>query len=87
LLLDRTTLLTVFHSLLAIQGDPHDALQIAADVGSKQNFATHWGTWCMSDERWDDPIHDLASALKKESLPTDFLVTLPFGKTVLIPKR
>ncbi|UZJ56641.1 hypothetical protein CBS101457_005961 [Exobasidium rhododendri] len=66
-------------------GDPHDALRIAADLGSsKQNFATHWGTFAMSDERWDEPIADLKSALERENLPEDYLVTLPFGKTVAI---
>ena len=71
--------------LFSSQGDPHDALQIAADVGAQRSFATHWGTWSMSDERWDEPVYDLEKALSKENLPQDYLVTLPFGKTVDIP--
>ena len=64
------------------KGNPHDALRIAADVGCKQAYATHWGTWCMSDERWDEPLVDLEAALHQEGIARDYLVTLPFGKTV-----
>lgn len=69
---------------LLSQGSPHDALKIAADVGSEHSFATHWGTWCMSDERWDEPLEDLKAALQREKLPRDYLKTLPFGQTVQI---
>lgn len=67
-----------------LQGSPHDALKIAADVGAKQSFATHWGTWCMSDERWDEPLLDLKAALKQEKLPGKYLTTPPFGRTVQV---
>jgi N-acyl-phosphatidylethanolamine-hydrolysing phospholipase D len=65
-------------------GSPHDALKIAADVGAKQSFATHWGTWCMSDERWDAPLEDLQASLQKSNIPKDYLKTVPFGKTTRI---
>jgi hypothetical protein len=38
----------------------------------------------MSDERWDEPLTDLGAALEREKLPKDYLITLPFGKTVTV---
>ena len=28
--------------------DPHGAVCVARDVGARQSFGMHWGTWCMS---------------------------------------
>ncbi|EDP41804.1 hypothetical protein MGL_3806 [Malassezia globosa CBS 7966] len=42
--------------------DPHGAVCVARDVGARQSFGMHWGTWCMSDERWDAPPRDLPAS-------------------------
>lgn len=64
--------------------DPEGSVRIARALGAPagNNFATHWGTWSMSDERWDDPPKDLALALKKHELPCDLLRTVAFGETI-----
>lgn len=28
--------------------DPHGAVRVARDIGSRRAFGMHWGTWCMS---------------------------------------
>lgn len=61
--------------------DPHGSVRVAQRIGARQSFGMHWGTWCMSDERWDAPPHDLALALKREQRPAHFLRTVAFGKT------
>lgn len=67
---------------MAIQHcDPQGSLQIARDVGAKMAFATHWGTWQMSDEHWDEPPKDLDKALNEAGLPKEYFKTVPFGRT------
>ena len=61
--------------------DPYGSVRVAQRIGARQSFGMHWGTWCMSDERWDAPPHDLALALKREQRPAHFLRTVAFGKT------
>ncbi|WFD31506.1 N-acetylphosphatidylethanolamine-hydrolyzing phospholipase D [Malassezia sp. CBS 17886] len=64
--------------------DPLGAVRVALDVGAKQAFAMHWGTWCMSDERWDDAPRDLEDARKRECVPPAQLCTVPFGTTQIV---
>lgn len=61
---------------------PKDAVQMALDVGARQAFGTHWGTWSMSDEHWDQPPEDLKKALDEQRLSRSYFRTLPFGETV-----
>lgn len=61
--------------------DPHGAVCVAKDIGARSSFGMHWGTWCMSDERWDAPLHDLATALQAEGKSSKFLRTVAMGAT------
>lgn len=58
-----------------------ESVQVTHDVGSKRGFAMHWGTWQMSDERWDDPHRELQQELTARGDAPDQLMTVPFGKT------
>ncbi|GAC75372.1 predicted Zn-dependent hydrolase [Moesziomyces antarcticus T-34] len=59
-----------------------ESVQVTRDIGSKRAFAMHWGTWQMSDERWDDPYWQLHKELRATS-PDDpnRLLAVPFGRT------
>ncbi|WFC98304.1 N-acetylphosphatidylethanolamine-hydrolyzing phospholipase D [Malassezia yamatoensis] len=65
--------------------DPHGSVCVAQDIGARKSFATHWGTWNMSDERWDDPPKDLEHALEAEHQPSSYLETVAFGATHAVP--
>lgn len=64
--------------------DPHGAVRAARRLGTRRAFGMHWGTWCMSDERWDAPPHDLALALAAEGEPPEFFSTVPLGYTTYL---
>ncbi|PWZ03476.1 Metallo-hydrolase/oxidoreductase [Testicularia cyperi] len=57
-----------------------ESVQVTRDIGSKRGFAMHWGTWQMSDERWDDPHRELHEELQKTGEDPQRLLTVPFGK-------
>ena len=50
--------------------NPTQAVQVHQDVQSQQSMAFHWGTFNLSDEGWDEPIHDLESAMTEKGLQT-----------------
>lgn len=59
-----------------------ESVQVTRDIGSKRAFAMHWGTWQMSDERWDDPYWQLHRELQQTSSDDpERLLAVPFGKT------
>ncbi|EPQ27106.1 uncharacterized protein PFL1_05388 [Pseudozyma flocculosa PF-1] len=62
-----------------------ESVQVVKDVGARRAFAMHWGTWQMSDERWDDPPRELARELEKRGEPQDTLRRVGFGETVDVP--
>jgi N-acyl-phosphatidylethanolamine-hydrolysing phospholipase D len=61
--------------------NPHEAVKIHLDTGSKQSFAMHWGTFPLTAEPPGDPPIELAKALDDARLsPSQFLV-LDIGET------
>ena len=60
--------------------NPEEALQVALDLGSKKNYAMHWGTFPLSDEETLEPPKLLEEALTKKSLPVDFFEILKPGQ-------
>ncbi|HEX4856868.1 MAG TPA: MBL fold metallo-hydrolase, partial [Limnobacter sp.] len=59
-----------------------EAVQIHKDVGSRQSLGIHWGTFELTDEPLDQPIGDLAQALKKNEMPEDSFRLLGHGDTI-----
>ena len=45
--------------------NPEEALQVALDLGSKKNYAMHWGTFQLTDEETLEPPALLEEALTK----------------------
>lgn len=47
--------------------DPTEAVQIAIDIGARHMLGVHWGTFCLTDEPWDEPSELLASAMRAQA--------------------
>lgn len=62
--------------------NPDEAVQIHQDVQSKMSMGIHWGTFELTDEPLDQPIGDLASALKAKKIPQDSFQLLGHGDTI-----
>ncbi|KAN0063745.1 hypothetical protein ACQY0O_003795 [Thecaphora frezii] len=63
-----------------------ESVQVVKDVGARCGFAMHWGTWQMSDERWDDPPRELADEIARRGEPAETLRCVGFGETVEVAK-
>jgi L-ascorbate metabolism protein UlaG (beta-lactamase superfamily) len=58
-----------------IHVSPDEAVKIHLDVKSKQSIASHFGTFPLADDSYEDPITDLKKALHDNSLPeSDFMI-------------
>lgn len=62
---------------------PEGACQIHLDLGVKHSVGVHWGTWILSDERYDDPPKDLVKAREKLGVAEDAFVVVPPGRTLV----
>jgi L-ascorbate metabolism protein UlaG (beta-lactamase superfamily) len=58
--------------------NPAEAVQAHRDVGARRSIGMHWGTFQLTDEGRDDPVHALAAARQEAGLlPEDFRVLHP----------
>ncbi len=60
--------------------NPEEALQVALDLGSKKNYAMHWGTFSLTDEDTLEPPKLLQEALSKKGLSPSFFEILKPGQ-------
>lgn len=60
--------------------DPKGSVAIAKDIGAKKAFATHWGTWMMSEEPWDEPVKLLREEV--EGKEGDWFRATGMGETI-----
>jgi L-ascorbate metabolism protein UlaG (beta-lactamase superfamily) len=63
--------------------NPADAVQAFADLGAKRAIGMHFGTFQLTDEAIDAPLHDLAEARTHAGLAEDAFTALDFGETRL----
>ena len=68
----------------SIHVDPHEAVQIHIDVGSRQSVACHWGTFVLTDEPLNEPPKLLECALAERSIPPEKFRVLKFGETIKV---
>ena len=61
--------------------DPAEAVQVMRDIGAQQAVGIHWGTFPLTDEALDQPIADLASALKAADVPAERFLLFRHGET------
>jgi len=62
-----------------IHCSPGEAVEIFKDLGSPQSIASHFGTFPLADDSWEDPIDQLRDALKRDGIPEDRFLMLKEG--------
>ncbi len=65
--------------------DPFDAVQLMLDLQAHQAFGVHWGTFGLTQEPLDQPLTDLAQALRERGLPPEQVWLLKAGETRAVP--
>ena len=67
--------------------DLMEAVQVHLDLGAKRSLGVHWGTFSLSDEPLDQPLHELNAARIAKGVPEDAFFILPIGATRRIEPR
>ena len=62
--------------------DPEEAVKAFKIIGARQFVGMHWGTFKLSDEPLDEPMHVLPEIWEKEELERSRLETGTLGKIV-----
>jgi L-ascorbate metabolism protein UlaG (beta-lactamase superfamily) len=65
--------------------NPAEAVKAHRDLSAKHSIGMHFGTFQLSAEAIDQPLHDLARALKEQGVPESAFVTLEVGETRIYP--
>ena len=64
--------------------NPREAVQAHIDLGSQQSVGIHWGTFQLTYESVDQPLHDLEQAVQELQIPHDRFWAMEFGETRVI---
>jgi L-ascorbate metabolism protein UlaG (beta-lactamase superfamily) len=64
--------------------NPDDAVQVHADVGARQSIASHFGTFRLTAEGIDAPVHALREACAARSVPHEEFRALAAGESIVI---
>ena len=75
-----------------VHTDPAGAVSMHRDLRVGKSVGVHWGTWIMSDERYDDPVRELGRVLElsspsesdQQAVPKDDFAVLPTGRTLVV---
>lgn len=67
-----------------VHTNPQGSVSIHRDLGIKKSIGVHWGTWIMSDERYDDPVKVLEQAKSEKDIGKEEFVVLPVGRTFVV---
>ena len=59
--------------------NPEEAVQAHLDLDAAESIGMHFGTFRLTSEGIDDPLHDLAAACRAWSIPPSRFTTLAFG--------
>jgi L-ascorbate metabolism protein UlaG (beta-lactamase superfamily) len=69
-----------------IHMNPADALQAHLDLEARQSIAMHFGRFQLTPEGIDEPVRDLAKALRQQGLPAERFLALRAGESVWLGK-
>jgi L-ascorbate metabolism protein UlaG (beta-lactamase superfamily) len=64
--------------------NPAEAVQAHLDLGASRSIGMHFGTFQLTPEGIDQPVHDLATALSERGLPAEQFRTLEVGDSVQV---
>lgn len=67
-----------------IHCSPAEAVQIHLDARSQQSIASHFGTFPLADDGYDDPVTDLMMALVASGIPPADFQALKEGTSVTV---
>jgi N-acyl-phosphatidylethanolamine-hydrolysing phospholipase D len=67
--------------------DLNEAVQVHLDLGAKRSLGVHWGTFSLSDEPLDQPLHELHAARLAKGVAEGQFFILPIGATRCIEPR
>jgi N-acyl-phosphatidylethanolamine-hydrolysing phospholipase D len=67
--------------------DLPEAVQVHRDLGAKRSLGVHWGTFSLSDEPLDQPIHELEAARAGKGVSEEDFFIMPIGATRRLPPR
>jgi len=67
--------------------NPEEAVQAHLDLGAKQSVGMHFGTFQLTDESIDDPIHETIRHIRERNIdPNDFKIP-QFGETFIVKRK
>jgi len=67
-----------------IHMNPAEAVQAHLDLGARQSIAMHFGTFQLTPEGIDEPVRDLATALRQRGVSAEQFRTVDVGESVLV---
>jgi N-acyl-phosphatidylethanolamine-hydrolysing phospholipase D len=62
--------------------NPAESVQAHLDLGARQSIAMHFGTFQLTPEAIDQPVRDLAAALRDRGVPAEQFRTLEVGESL-----
>jgi len=67
-----------------IHMNPAEAVQAHFDLGARQSIAMHFGTFQLTPEGFDEPVRELATALRQRGVSAEQFRTVDVGESVLV---
>jgi len=68
-----------------IHMNPVEAVQAHLDLAARQSIAMHYGTFQLTPEGIDEPVRELAQALRERGVPAERFRTVEVGESVSLP--
>jgi L-ascorbate metabolism protein UlaG (beta-lactamase superfamily) len=67
-----------------VHTSPEEAVKIHLDIKSQLSIGSHFGTFALADEGFEDPVNDLRIAKNKLQIPDTAFITLEEGQPFVI---
>jgi|GEM_PF-2909749 len=65
-----------------IHMNPAEAVQAHLDLGARRSIAMHFGTFQLTAEGIDDPVRELAAALRERGVPAEQFQAIEVGESL-----
>ena len=69
-----------------IHMNPAEAVQAHLDLAARRSIAMHFGTFQLTPEGIDDPVRELANALRERGVPAERFRTVEVGESVALTR-